>query len=47
MIDKNLHAAAKKMNVNNLIALKPAVVIGILLEVLASLPEKVDLDNED
>ncbi|ANG77793.1 RNA polymerase subunit sigma-70 [Escherichia coli] len=47
MIDKNLHAAAKKMNVNNLIALKPAVVIGILLEVLASLPVKDDLTNED
>ena len=47
MIDKNLHAAAKKMNVNNLIALKPSVVIGILLEVLASLPVKDDLTNED
>ncbi|WP_255056875.1 hypothetical protein [Escherichia coli] len=46
-IDKNLHAAAKKMNVNNLIALKPAVVIGILLEVLASLPVKDDLTNGD
>ncbi|EGZ8458159.1 helix-turn-helix transcriptional regulator [Salmonella enterica] len=39
MIDKNLHAAAKKMNVHSVIGIKPAVQIGLMFTILDKLKD--------
>ena len=39
MIDKNLHAAAKKMNVHNIVGIKPAVQIGLMFTILDKLKD--------
>lgn len=42
MIDKNLHAAAKKMNVHSVLGIKPAVQIGLMFTILDKLNGKND-----